>query len=431
MLDIKAIRKDPEFYRQALRARSADYAGVIDELLEIDQTRRAGETETQRLQGERKILSKEIGKLKSQGESAEEIMAQVAAIKTSLETIAAQADAAEQKQRDLLLHLPNIPHENCPAGADETANPVLREWGELPEFTFQPQGHQALGEGLGLFDFARAAKISGSGYVVFTGKGARLERGLIQFLLDLHTQEHGYVEYALPHLVNRPTMTGTGQLPKFAEDAFAVGEVESAEQFLIPTAEVPLTNLWANELLAVEQLPILATAYTPCFRKEAGSAGAGTRGLIRMHQFDKVEMVRLVEPEKSMEALEELTAQAEKVLQLLGLPYRVIELCAGDLGFSACKTYDLEVWAPGQQGWLEVSSCSNFADYQARRMNLRFKDKEGVNRPLHTLNGSGTALPRLVVALLENYQQEDGSVHLPEILRPYLGFTTISAAELA
>lgn len=418
MLDIKAIRQDPEGVRQALRGRSAALEVVVDAVLEVDIQRRAGETRAQELQQERNALSKEIGRLRSQGEDSAAVESRVKAIKTELEEVARGAEELEARQRTLLLELPNTPHPDCPVGADESANPVLREWGQKPEFAFPARDHMSLAQGLGLVDFERGAKISGSGFVVFTGRGAKLERALIQFLLDLHTEEHGYTEFAVPHLVNRATMTGTGQLPKFEEDLYGT---DQQQLFLIPTAEVPVTNLWAGELLPLSELPKLACAYTPCFRREAGGAGKETRGLIRMHQFDKVEMVQIVEPEASMAALEVLTGHAEKVLQILGLPYRVIELCTGDLGFSACKTYDLEVWAPGQGGWLEVSSCSNFGDYQARRMNLRFKDAAGKNRFPHTLNGSGTALPRLVVALLENGQREDGSVELPAALERYFG----------
>ncbi|MFM8884944.1 MAG: serine--tRNA ligase, partial [Chthoniobacterales bacterium] len=318
-------------------------------------------------------------------------------------------------QRDLLLSIPNTPHDEVPRGNDASSNPVLRTWGEPPKID-KAQDHVAIGERLGLFDTERAAKISGSGFICYTGQGARLERALISFLLDLHTRDHGYTEMSPPFLVNRPTMTGTGQLPKFEHDLFGVTE---SDLFLIPTAEVPVTNFHRDEILSADQLPLKYAAYTPCFRREAGSTGRDTRGLIRMHQFDKVELVKITTPEKSAAELESLTADAERVLQLLGLPYRVIELCGGDLGFSACRTYDIEVWAPGHNGWLEVSSCSNFGDYQARRMALRYKGEDGKNHFCHTLNGSGTALARLYVALLENGQQPDGSVHLPEILQPY------------
>lgn len=317
------------------------------------------------------------------------------------------------------MQIPNMPHGECPVGQDETANPEVRTWGE-PEQRDEEgrEDHVAIAERLKLVDFEAAGKISGSGYAVYTGQGAKLQRALIQFLLDLHTEKHGYKEVNPPVIVRRDCMFGTGQLPKFEYDMF---ELESGAAFLIPTAEVPVTNLMREQILKGEELPVKLTAHTPCFRREAGSAGRESRGLIRMHQFDKIELVKVVRPDSAEMELESLTADAEKVLQLLELPYRVIELCTGDLGFSAAKTYDIEVWAPGHGGYLEVSSCSHFAEYQARRMKLRFKDEGGKNRFCHTLNGSGTALPRLFVALLETHLQPDGSVRVPEVLRPYFG----------
>jgi seryl-tRNA synthetase len=314
--------------------------------------------------------------------------------------------------------LPNVPHEGCPVGEDASANPEVRVWGERLAYGFTPQSHVELGERLGLFDFERAAKVSGSAFVCFTGAGARLERALVNFLLDLHTREHGYTEVSTPFVVRADALVGTSQLPKFEEQLY---RCERDELYLAPTAEVPVTNLHREEILNPEQLPIRYAAYSPCFRREAGSAGLGTRGLIRMHQFDKVELVKITTPEESAQELEKLTADAEHVLQLLGLHYRTIELCTGDIGFGSTRTYDIEVWAPGQQAYLEVSSCSSFGDFQARRMNLRFKDADGKNRFCHTLNGSGTALPRLMVALLEVYQQADGSVRLPAPLHSYFG----------
>jgi seryl-tRNA synthetase len=318
--------------------------------------------------------------------------------------------------------VPNLPHEQCPIGSTAEENPEVRTWGHKPEYAFTPQSHVVLGEKLGLFDFERGTKITGSAFAVYTGLGARLERVLINFLLDLHTREHGYTEIAPPLLVNAEALVGTTQLPKFEEQLY---RCERDNLYLVPTAEVPVTNLHREEILRPEQLPIRYVAYTPCFRREAGSAGLGTRGLIRMHQFDKVELVKISTPENSFAELESLTADAEKVLQILGLHYRVIELCTGDLGFGSTKTYDIEVWAPGQNAYLEVSSCSNFVDYQARRMGLRFKDANGKNQFAHTLNGSGTALARLYVALIETYQQADGSVHLPEALRGAFGVDRI------
>ncbi|HET6406981.1 MAG TPA: serine--tRNA ligase, partial [Chthoniobacteraceae bacterium] len=314
--------------------------------------------------------------------------------------------------------IPNLPHEACPKGTSAEDNPEVRAWGAKPEFAFTPQSHIELGETHGLFSFERAAKITGSAFVCYTGAGARLERALINFLLDLHTRDHRYTEVQPPFVVRGESLLGTAQLPKFEEQQY---RCERDDLYLVPTAEVPVTNLHREEILQLDALPIRYAAYTPCFRREAGSAGLGTRGLIRVHQFDKVELVKIVAPETSFAELESLTADAEKVLQLLGLHYRVIELCTGDIGFGSARTYDIEVWAPGQGAYLEVSSCSNFTDYQARRMNLRFKGEDGKNQFCHTLNGSGTALPRLYVALLETYQQADGTVKIPGPLRPYFG----------
>jgi seryl-tRNA synthetase len=321
-----------------------------------------------------------------------------------------------------LLNIPNLPHANAPVGTTAAENPVVRSWGEQPQFDHPVLDHVALGAKLNLFDAERATKLSGSGFICFTGAGARLERALIQFMLDLHTREHGYLEVSPPFLVRRDCMVGTTQLPKFEEDMYGL---EDGAMFLAPTAEVPLTNLHREEILATADLPKKFTAYTPCFRREAGSAGRETRGIIRVHQFDKVELVKITAPENSYAEHEALMADAERVLQLLGLHYRVLELCTGDLGFGSAKTYDIEVWSPGQNGYLEVSSCSNFEDFQARRMNLRFKDAAGKNRFCHTLNGSGTALPRLFAALVEVNQQPDGSIRIPEKLQSYFGAVEI------
>lgn len=424
MLDIRLLREDPETIKTRVNTRGADVGDIIDEILACDEKRRSGETEKQQLQADRNRISKEIGALKREGKDSSEIEAQVRTIGERIKEIGEEVDTAESRQQELLLQIPNLPHDACPVGEDETANPVIREWGEQPEFSFEPKDHVELGADLGLFDFELAAKISGSGFVTFTGAGARLQRGLIQFLLDLHTGEHGYKEVLPPIIVNRDCMFGTGQLPKFEDDMYGF---EDGAAFLAPTAEVPVTNLYREELLKDPEFPIKTTAYTPCFRREAGSAGRESRGMIRMHQFDKVELVNIVHPDDSFDQLEKLTAEAEKVLQLLGLHYRTIELCTGDLGFSSAKTYDIEVWAPGHGGYLEVSSCSNFEDYQARRMKLRFKDENGKNRFCHTLNGSGTALPRLYVAFVETHQQEDGSILIPEVLRPYVGTDRIEA----
>jgi len=418
MLDIRLIRDNTAFVKERLATRGADGASQIDDVLECDRQRRAAETRLQQLQSERKRISKEIGQKKARGEDTSETELQVRGIGDEIARLQEEAGARDQQQRDLLLQVPNLPHAAAPLGNDASANPVVRQWNEPPRLSFPPKSHLELGQRLGLFDFERAAKISGSAFVCFTGAGARLERALINFLLDLHTRDHGYMEMSPPFIVRPEALVGTSQLPKFEEQLY---RCERDALYLAPTAEVPVTNFHREEILALADLPRKYVAYTPCFRREAGAAGLGTRGLIRMHQFDKVELVKITEPEKSFAELESLTADAEKALQILGLHYRVIELCTGDLGFHSTRTYDIEVWAPGQNAYLEVSSCSNFGDFQARRMNLRFKATDGKNQFCHTLNGSGTALPRLVVALLESYQQADGTVIIPPDLRPYFG----------
>lgn len=418
MLDIRLIRENTDLVKQRLANRSGDYASVVDELLSIDTARRSAETERQKLQGDRNRISKDIGIAKKNGQDTSAIESEVRGINERIEEIGRDADAADLRQRDLLLGLPNLPHEACPVGHTAEENPEVRVWGAKPSYDFEPKDHTILGQALGMLDFEAGAKITGSAFVVYRGAGARLERSLINFLLDLHTTQHGYQEVNTPHLVKAECLVGTGQLPKFGDQVYHSPE---DDLYLIPTAEVPVTNLHRDEIVKEDQLPIQYAAYTPCFRREAGSAGLGTRGLIRMHQFDKVELVKITTPEASMAELESLTANAEKVLQLLGLHYRVIELCTGDIGFGSAKTYDIEVWAPGQGTYLEVSSCSNFGDYQARRMNLRYKGEDGKNRFPHTLNGSGTALARLFVALVETYQQADGSILIPEALRGYFG----------
>jgi seryl-tRNA synthetase len=418
MLDIRLLREQPDFVKQRLAARDARLVSAVDEVLACDHKRRTAETRFQQLQADRKRTSKEIGVKKGKGEDTTAIEAEVRALGeeiTALENEAKQLDAA---QRSLLLNIPNLPHDQCPVGTSAEENPVVRSWGEKPAFAFTPKSHIEVGELLQLFDFERATKITGSAFALYTGAGARLQRALINFLLDLHTTQHGYHEVSPPFLVQPEALVGTSQLPKFEEQLY---RCERDNLYLAPTAEVPVTNLHREEILRHDQLPIRYVAYTPCFRREAGAAGLGTRGLIRMHQFDKVELVKITTPETSFAELETLTANAEKVLQLLGLHYRVIELCTGDIGFGSAKTYDIEVWAPGQNAYLEVSSCSTFGDYQARRMNLRFKTAEGKNQFAHTLNGSGTALPRLYVALLETWQQADGSVTIPEALRGHFG----------
>ena len=417
MLDIRLIRENPDYVKQRLATRGGAVHLQIDAVLEIDAARRRRETELQRLQGDRKRISKEIGAKKGKGEDTSEIEAHVRTIGEEISELNREATESEIAQRTMLLGIPNLPHDAAPVGADASQNPVVKTWGEKPQLV-NPLDHAKLGEKLGLFDLERATKISGSGFVCYTGPGARLLRALVNYCLDLHTRDHGYVEMSPPLLVRADALEGTTQLPKFRDQLYHCGE---DDVFLVPTAEVPVTNFHRDEILAPADLPKRYVAYTPCFRREAGAAGIGTRGIIRVHQFDKVELVKIVEPENSFAELDSLTADAERVLQTLGLHYQIIELCTGDIGFGAAKTYDIEVWAPGQNAYLEVSSCSNFTDYQARRMNLKFKDAEGKNRYVHTLNGSGTAMPRLYVALLETYQQADGSVLIPEALRPYVG----------
>ena len=421
MLDIRLIREKPDFVRERLATRGGGDEAKIDEVLRIDGERRKAETGLQRLQSERNRLSKEIGARRSRKDPSEELESEVREIGEQIASLTQRANAFDNTQRNLLLEIPNLPSERVPIGKDADANRVMRSWGEKPQLA-DPTDHVALGTRLNLFNPDWAAKLSGSGFICFTGAGAKLERALIHFMLDLHTREHGYVEVGPPFLVRRDCMIGTSQLPKFEPDMYGL---EDNQLFLAPTAEVQLTNLHREEILSVAELPKKFTAYTPCFRREAGAAGRETRGIIRVHQFDKVELVKITTPEKSCEELEALTANAERVLQLLGLHYRVVELCTGDLGFGSAKTYDIEVWSPGQSAFLEVSSCSSFEDFQARRMQLRFKDRDGKNRLCHTLNGSGLALPRLFAALIESYQQPDGSVRVPEKLQPYFGATEI------
>ena len=428
MLDIREIRENTDAIRERLKARGGDHWTLIDEVLACDETRRKAETEKQQLQSQRKTTSKQIGMLKAKGEDTSAIEAEVRGINEAIATIDAEAESAAAKQSELLLNIPNVPHEGCPVGADEDANPIIREWGEKPNVA-EPKDHLDLAEALGLISIDDGTRIAGSGFAVYRGKGARLERALINFLLDTQSGEHGYEEVNVPHVVKRECMEGTGQLPKFEDDMYGTdaGEDGRNQMFLAPTAEVPVTNLYRDTLLAESDLPIKLCAHTPCFRREAGSAGRDNRGIIRMHQFDKVELVQVVHPDNSFAELENLLGHAQAILEKLGLHYRTIELCTGDVGFSSAKTYDIEVWAPGQGKYLEVSSCSCFTDYQARRMKLRFKDADGKNRFCHTLNGSGTALPRLYVALLEQYQQPDGSIKIPEALVPYFGSDEIGA----
>jgi seryl-tRNA synthetase len=415
MLDIRLIREKPDFVRERLATRGGGDDVKIDDVLRADVERRKTETALQQLNADRKRLSKEIGGKKSRGETTDELEQHVRQIGEQIGSLNAQATAAEEEQNDLLLRIANLPHESVPIGKDAAANRVVRTWGDKPRLS-KPADHVTLGAKLNLLDMERAAKLSGSGFICFTGTGAKLERALINFMIDLHTRDHGYTEISPPFLVRRDCMIGTSQLPKFEADMYGL---EENQVFLAPTAEVQLTNLHREEILSVDDLPRKFVACTPCFRREAGAAGRETRGIIRVHQFDKVELVKVATPEKSYDELESLTANAERVLQLLGLHYRVVELCTGDLGFASAKSYDIEVWSPGQDAYLEVSSCSNCEDFQARRMHLRFKNRDGKNRFCHTLNGSGVALPRLFAALIESYQQPDGSVLIPEELEPY------------
>ena len=421
MLDIKLIREDPTAVQERLATRFDGSSDLIAEILECDNTRRKAETEKQALQSERKATSKEIGKLRANGEDSSDIEAEVKKIGDAIKILDEDATKAAAQQNHLLLSIPNLPQAKCPIGKDEESNPVIRTWGERPKID-EPKDHLAISDHNNLLSFEDAARLTGSGFVVYRGKGAKLQRALIQFLLDLQSEKHGYEEVNVPHIIKRDCMVGTGQLPKFEDDMYGL---EDNKFFLAPTAEVPVTNLYRDTIVNRDDLPIKLTAHTPCFRREAGSAGRDSRGIIRMHQFDKVELVQLVHPDESAQLLEELTGHAEAALQQLELHYQVIELCTGDLGFSAARTYDLEVWSPGQNKYLEVSSCSCFDDYQARRMKLRFKDEDGKNRFCHTLNGSGTALPRLFVALIEQHQQPDGTVRIPEALQPYYGSDTL------
>lgn len=421
MLDIRVIRENSTAVQDRLKARGGDHWKLVDDVLACDESRRAAETSKQQLQYSRKTISKQIGMLKGQGQDTSAIEAEVRGINDQILALDTESENAAARQNELLLNIPNLTHEACPVGSDEAANPVVREWGTKPALV-DPKDHVDLALQHGLISWDDGIRTAGSGFVVYRGKGARLERALINFLLDTQTA-NGYEEVNVPHLVKRECMEGTGQLPKFEDDMYGTDADENGVNslFLAPTAEVPVTNLYRDTLLGEADLPVKMVAYTPCFRREAGSAGRDNKGIIRMHQFDKVELVQIVHPDKGFEMLEELTAHAESILQKLGLHYRTIELCTGDIGFSSAKTYDIEVWAPGHGKYLEVSSCSCFGDYQARRMKLRFKDAEGKNRFPHTLNGSGTALPRLYVALLEQCQLPDGSIRIPEALVPYFG----------
>ena len=421
MVDIDLIRKKTDYVKERLGTRDKDLIPLVDEILDLDRERRRLITSIEALRSERNKKSKEIGLLRKEGKDTSELEEEVRRIKEDIDSLEEKLSKVQRDLRQLMLKIPNLPHPTVPVGEDETQNVEVRRWGDPKEFSFKPRPHWEIGERLGILDFKRGADLAGSRFTVVRGLGAKLERALINFMLDLHTKK-GYQEVIPPHLVKPEIMEGTGQLPKFEEDLY---RCERDDLYLIPTAEVPLTNLFRDEILDEEDLPIYLTAYTPCYRREAGSHGKDVRGIIRQHQFNKVELVKIVHPERSYEELESLVRDAEEVLKILGLPYRVVELCTGDLGFSAAKTYDIEVWFPSQGRYREVSSCSNCEDFQARRMNTRFRDSTGRKRFVHTLNGSGLAVGRTLAAILENYQREDGTVEVPEALRDYMGTDVI------
>jgi len=416
MLDLKFVRGNPELVREALAKRGSPVS--LDDFLDLDEQRRDKLFIVEQMKSRRNIVSEEIGRLKKAGRETKDMILEMKELSQQIKERDEEIKVIEEKLQIILLNIPNVPHESVPAGSSEADNPVVRTWGEPRKFDFSPRPHWEIGEALDIIDFERGGKVTGTRFSFYKGSGSRLERSVISYMLDLHTAEHNYVEIFPPFMVNRDSMVGTGQLPKFAEDMF---KIEGTDYYLIPTAEVPVTNLYRNEILDGEKLPIYHCAYSACFRAEAGAAGRDTRGLIRQHQFNKVELVKFCRPEHSYDELEKLTANAERVLQLLGLPYRVVVLCAGDLGFSSAKTYDIEVWLPSYQDYKEISSCSNFEDYQARRAGIRFRNDKGKAELAHTLNGSGLAVGRTVAAILENYQESDGSVTVPEVLRPYMG----------
>lgn len=422
MLDIKVIRTEPDRVKEAMRSRNKDMDAEVDRVLAIDAQRRELSGRADALKAQQNQTSKDIPRIKKEGGDITAIMENMKKLSDEVKELDAKIAALETEQRNILLSIPNIPHESVPYGKDDKENQDMRHWGEPTQFDFEPQAHWDLGAQLDILDPETAAKVTGARFHFYKGLGARLERSIINFFLNTHI-ENGYTEIFPPYMVNRASMTGTGQLPKFEEDAF---KLANEDYFLIPTAEVPVTNMHRDEILDGSRLPIKYCAYSACFRAEAGSAGRDTRGLIRQHQFNKVELVKFVEPEKSYEELEKLTNDAEKVLQLLGLPYRVVTLSTGDLGFSSAKTYDIEVWMPSYGRYVEISSCSNFEDYQARRAAIRFKNgPKDKARLVHTLNGSGVAVGRTVAAILENYQNADGSVTVPQVLRPYMGVDVI------
>jgi seryl-tRNA synthetase len=423
MLDMKFVRENPELVMDAMRKRNANVN--LDEFLELEKKRRELTLQVEALKSQRNAASQEIGKMKKAGENADAQMAAVRALGDKIAEDDKELKDIEARLKEILMTIPNMPAADTPVGSSDADNPVVRTWREPAKFAFEPQAHWDIGEKLNILDVERAGKVSGARFTFYRGLGSRLERSVINFFLDIHTGENGYTEFFPPFIVNKDSMQGTGQLPKFAEDMF---KLEGLDYYLIPTAEVPITNLHRDEILSGDDLPLYYTAYSACFRAEAGSAGRDTRGLIRQHQFNKVELVKFTKPEDSWDELEKLTANAEKVLQLLELPYRVVRLCTGDIGFSSAATYDLEVWLPAANCYREISSCSNFLDFQARRANIRFRrDTKSKPEFVHTLNGSGVAVGRTVAAILENYQQADGSVIVPKVLRPYMGCDVIEA----
>lgn len=420
---MKFVRENPELVMDAMRKRNANVN--LDEFLELEKKRRELTLQVEALKSQRNAASQEIGKMKKAGENADAQMAEVRALGDKIAEDDKELKDIEARLKEILMTIPNMPAADTPVGSSDADNPVVRTWREPAKFAFEPQAHWDIGEKLNILDVERAGKVSGTRFTFYRGLGSRLERSVINFFLDIHTGENGYTEFFPPFIVNKDSMQGTGQLPKFAEDMF---KLEGLDYYLIPTAEVPITNLHRDEILSGDDLPLYYTAYSACFRAEAGSAGRDTRGLIRQHQFNKVELVKFTKPEDSWDELEKLTANAEKVLQLLELPYRVVRLCTGDIGFSSAATYDLEVWLPAANCYREISSCSNFLDFQARRANIRFRrDTKSKPEFVHTLNGSGVAVGRTVAAILENYQQADGSVIVPKVLRPYMGCDVIEA----
>jgi seryl-tRNA synthetase len=417
MLDIKYLRQNIDFVSGKMRERGQEMN--LDRFIALDAGRRDIIQEVEGLRSERNIVSKQIGEKKKNREDAADIIARMGEVSARIKELDETLKQTDEELQTIMMTLPNVPHESVVCGKDAEDNPVVRVWGEKPSFSFAPRPHWEIGENLNILDFARGAKITGARFTLYRGLGARMERAIINFMLDLHTGAHGYTEVLTPFMVNRESMTGTGQLPKFEEDLF---RIDKEDYFLIPTAEVPVTNIHRDEILSEKELPITYVAYSPCFRSEAGSYGKDTRGLIRQHQFNKVELVKFSKPEESYEELEKLTLNAEEVLKRLKIPYRTVSLCTADLGFSSAKTYDIEAWLPGQDAYREISSCSNFGDFQARRASIRFRREEGGKVEfVHTLNGSGLAVGRTLVAILENYQQADGSVLIPEVLRPYMG----------